>query len=107
MSAARTPHRFAPAFWLAALLLCAQMLGLAHRVLHAPGLGGEPALFAGHHAGDADCRLVDHASGEPALPPALPVLPPPPTSAAPAAEPAAARPAGCTSAYLARAPPRG
>lgn len=100
-------RRFALAFWLAALLLAAQALGLAHRVLHAPGLAGEPVLFGAHAHGDAECRLVDHACGDLALP-AAPVLPPAqPAPAAPAALVAEAVHGRVTAPYLARGPPQG
>ena len=92
------PRRLQPlhAWLLAALLLAAQALGLAHRVAHAPGLPAAPAqatvfavadvhahadaeasAHAQHEAGSADCRLIDqlaHADalcGDASLPPAL------------------------------------
>lgn len=99
-------RRFALAFWLAALLLAAQALGLAHRVLHAPGLAGEPALFGVHDHGDPECRLVDHACGD-LVPPAavaLAVALPPP--AAPAPLPAEPVRGHADAPYRARGPPQ-
>lgn len=114
------------AWLLAALLLVAQGLGLAHRVAHAPGLGqagvsasarahfhghaqaGAPAAWAdGHEADTADCRLIDqlaHADGLSAADGAT--APAPQSSVVAAAACAAAPSAGSASAYLARAPPR-
>jgi hypothetical protein len=94
---------------LAALLLAAQGLGLAHHVVH--GHGGASAhatvWLDGHGDGSADCRLIDQlghadlAFGTPATPPGAPV--------------GAAAHAGCIAppwgrtpslAYRARAPPQ-
>ncbi len=93
---------------LAALLLAAQGLGLAHRALHGGGTQGQvtSAWLDQHEAGSADCRLIDQlghadlAFGKQAFPPCLPT--PAAASAArvqplPRATPAAA--------YSARAPP--
>lgn len=98
-------HRLVLAWLLAAALLLAQSLGLAHQVLHAPGGAQDTALF-GHHDG-ADCQLFDHLAHGDALAAALP----PPLPDLPAAAPAAALQPGearvCSTAYSARAPPRG
>jgi len=106
MTSARPFHRrLALAWLLAAALLLAQTLGLAHQVLHAPGGAQDTALF-GHHDG-ADCQLFDHLGHGDALA-ATALLPLP---QAPAAAPAAALQPGiaqaCSTAYSARAPPRG
>ncbi len=74
-----------PVLLLVVALLWAQLLGLAHRALHAPQAGVVPAVAHGHAAhapgllahllapaGDeSDCRLYDqlgHADALPALP---------------------------------------
>jgi hypothetical protein len=107
MSTRHTPRRhwaLGPVLLLACALLWAQALGLAHRIVHGPQLGGlhalaQPAvaapdatavvadgflaqLFAGHQA-DSDCRVFEqlsHADTLPVLPllalPALAPLPP-------------------------------
>jgi hypothetical protein len=103
-------HRHATAWVLALALLAAQALGLAHSVAHAPGLASVAAVadehFDGHHAGDAECRLIDqlaHAdalvAGALLLPPALPAV-----LSAPALPPA--HTVAFAAGYLARAPPR-
>lgn len=112
------------AWLLAALLLAAQALGLAHRVEHAPGSqplhaaahalvhgAGEHSASesgrSGHQPGDADCRLVDqlgHADAlcsAPVL--AAAILPPAGQGVAPASRLAAMPP---PAAYQARAPPQ-
>jgi len=98
-------RRLTFAWLLAAVLLLAQGLGVAHRVLHAPGSAGGDALFGHHDRGD--CQLYDQLSHGDALAVALPLLPP----TLPQAVPEAAGPAGIgrvfAAAYLARAPPRG
>lgn len=96
------------AFGLAAALLLAQALGLAHHVLH----GGTPAHddehFAGHEAGDAQCRLIDALAGGDALPAAVTAVADPPGAVAQPVFAGAARVAACAGApYEARAPPRG
>lgn len=100
-----------PVLLLACALLLAQALGLAHRIVHGPQLGGLPAvsqpaavnaagtgagvadgffaqLFAAHQA-DSDCRVFEqlsHADTLPAVPLlALPALAPLPPLAAAAA----------------------
>lgn len=99
-------HRRTILWGMVLALLLSQALGLAHRVLHAPGLkpAGE-ALFGQHDGGD--CRLFDQLAHGDALAAALPALPPAP----PQAPPEAALPAGTgavhAALYLARAPPRG
>ena len=111
-------------WWLAALLLAAQALGLAHRVAHATGLPSAVAVQAaalaigsadapahgdagaGHEAGSADCRLIDQLAHADALcgsgysPPALPR-----TSASGTLASFPALPLGSAAAYLARGPP--
>ena len=110
----RVPRSAAWAWGLAAALLLAQALGLAHRAWHAPGLHAAAATaaaqadFTGHAAGDADCRLVDALAAADALPGAGTAVPP----ALPAAPPRVARViAGVEvrtcAPYLARAPPQG
>lgn len=97
-------RRLAFAWLLAAALLFAQTLGLAHQVLHAPGQATDTALF-GHHAG-ADCPLYDQLAHGDALVAAPPLLPP----ALPAVVPAVAVHDGVAAAfaaaYRARGPPR-
>lgn len=64
-----------------AALLCAQWLGLVHRVVHDGVHLGEHrlgALFDGHGAKGADCHLFDqlmHADALGTAPCALPVVP--------------------------------
>lgn len=98
-------HRLAFAWLLAAALLLAQTLGLAHQVLHAPGTTPDAALFGDHDR--ADCQLFDHLTlGDAlvaALPPALPDWP----GVLPVAMLQAGIDHGCAAAYSARAPPRG
>jgi hypothetical protein len=114
---ARHPHRpprtgrgFAALLVLA--LLWAQGLGLAHRVLHAPGAPAAVASAAEHddalhhHAPQsAECRLYDQlAAGDAVAAAALvavAALPP----AAPRALPAAPQAGTLTLGYRARAPP--
>lgn len=96
------------AWLLAALLLGAQALGLAHRVQHAPGVAPAPLAWVdAHEAGDPDCRLIDQlAHGDllcaaaVAVPAALPAVRPVVLAARPALA------AGPAAAYQARAPPR-
>lgn len=97
---------FGHAWLLALLLLLAQGVGHAHRVLHAPGI--QAGWAQNHEAGGADCRLIDqlaHAdvlcSGAASAPAVLPAV----EAAAPLPPPQWA--AGAPAAYLARAPPRG
>jgi hypothetical protein len=97
------------ALLLAALLLAAQGLGLAHHVAH--GQGGPATAHAspwldGHDDGSADCRLIDqlgHADlafgARAALPQAAVSAAPPARCRHPAQPLAPARP------YQARAPP--
>lgn len=119
---------------LAALLLLAQALGLAHGVAHArwgpaqgslpsapsalPGLQAGPvqappgdfaaATWRGsHQAGDVECRLIDQLGHADAQAPGLQAWLPP----APAAQPVPVMPAVAlrswpAAAYRARAPPR-
>jgi hypothetical protein len=124
----RRPSRMQPlhAWLLAALLLAAQALGLAHRVAHAPGLpaaasaqatvlasadvhahaDADAAAHAPHEAGSADCRLIDqlaHADalcGSASLPPALLSA----TTLGTLAD-LPVLPLGSAAAYLARGPP--
>ena len=106
------PPTFLQAWLLAALLLVAQGLGLAHRVGHAPGLGqiSSTATASGwsadHKAGSADCRLVDQLTHADALcgPPLLAALPPA-TDAAPQTAAYADAPAARRHVPLARGPP--
>jgi hypothetical protein len=94
---------------LAALLLAAQGLGLAHRALHGGSAQGQvaSAWLDEHEAGSADCRLIDQlghadlAVGTQALAPCLPTA-----AAAPAARVGAVLPATPALAYSARAPPQ-
>ena len=102
----RTEQRLL-AWALAGLLLLAQGLGLAHRVLHAPGLATPTAAWVdGHKAGSSDCVLVDLATQADTL--CGPLFG---TAAAPApvlplqAAPVAAATLAWAGAYLARAPP--
>lgn len=109
MTSTMTPRRrLAFAWLLAAALLLAQTLGLAHQVLHAPGaLSGanESALF-GHHDG-AECQLFDHLShGDMLVAAALPLLPDRP-GVAPDGMAQAGVAHACSTVYSARAPPRG
>lgn len=115
------------AWLLAALLLVAQGLGLAHRVAHAPGLGHGGATLAavstsakghadgqakaswaaGHEADSAECRLIDqlaHGDGLCSTPWAAAAAPQ--AGETRAAAPAPAPRAGSASAYFARAPPQ-
>lgn len=100
------------AWWLAALLLLAQGLGLSHRIAHAPSHGPAQVHASAwghdHEAGSADCRLVDQLAHADALcaPPtaALPLVATAQTAVAPLPS---SRPADTAAAYLARAPPRG
>ena len=133
---ARTRPALQPwhAWLLAALLLTAQALGLAHRIEHAPGSaqrlhalgvaaqGGTAAAgaawsaagqgsdthgMAAHQAGDADCRLVDqlaHADGLADAAAGLPAVLPTPVLALTPAAPVAVPP--LPAAYQARAPPQ-
>ena len=101
---------FVHAWLLAALLLMAQGLGLAHRVVHAPlnAQAGVAAWPLDHDAGGADCRLVDQLAHADALCGGVPAVAAP----LPAADAAVALPpqqwaAGAPAVYLARAPPRG
>jgi len=99
------PHRrHAYAWLLVAALLFAQTLGLAHLVLHAPGVAGGDALF-GQHDGN-DCRLYDQLAHGDALAVALPALPPVLPDSAPLAETRAGVEHACAAVYSARAPPR-
>jgi hypothetical protein len=122
------------AWLMAALLLVAQGLGLAHRVAHAPGLGQAVAGVAapghaqgrdqahahahahahattrwadGHEADTAECRLIDelaHADGLCDV--VWATARAPQSSEVVAAAPAVAPRVGSASAYLARAPPQ-
>lgn len=90
------------AVWLVLALCFAGTMGQMHRALHAPGLhalaasaaadahahphpshvvaqathshGWLDPLFGAHREGDAECRLYDQLSGDPALPAVAPVL---------------------------------
>ena len=110
-------HRHALAWWLACALVLAQAFGLAHGVVHAPGLVAAVATqspddghfdghFDGHHAGDAECRLLDQLAHADALLLPAPALPPLPPTPAVAARPLAVHAAAFAASYLARAPPR-
>lgn len=122
-SALHAPHRHA-AFGVVLLvlaLLLAQMLGLAHRVLHgtpaslshasvqvqAPGLAVTDLLthLLTPQGESPDCQLYDHL-GQPdalvALPPALPALVPPLLRSV---LPWACRALAAPAVYAARAPP--
>ncbi len=105
------------AWLLATLLLAAQAAGLAHRVLHAPGMPAgantaqavSAASWGGKHLpGSSDCRLIDQAAhadllcGAIIAPAALPTV-----TAAVVAELPQALPRVAAAVYLARAPPRG
>lgn len=99
------------AWGLAAALLLAQALGLAHRAWHAPGLNAQPAAQAdasGHAAGDRDCRLLD-ALAAADLAPAAGFAPPPPIAATPPRVALAAHGHAARSfaPYQARGPPQG
>lgn len=101
-----TPRRrLALAWWLAAALLLAQTLGLAHHVLHTQAAAPDTALF-GHHD-RADCQFFDQLALGDALAPAPPALPALPPAVAPVVAVAAAATAVGTAAYQARAPPHG
>ena len=133
---ASTRHRpLALAWLLAAAMLLAQGLGLVHAVRHAPGLAhpahaahavdaahaalpsahdhgagpaGTAAAFGGHAGHDvASCQLYDQLTHADALPAAAL----PPLAGAAVAAVAALPPTGrlprCSTAYSARAPPRG
>lgn len=94
------------AWLLAALLLLAQGLGLAHRVLHAPGVTA--AWSQDHEAGGNECRLLDQLASADILcgsQVAASALPPPADAAPQWLRSAPAAPA--LAPYLARAPPRG
>lgn len=97
------------AWLLAALLLTAQALGLAHHVRHAPGLAAGAAVWVDGHAADsADCRLVDQLTHADALCGATFAPPSPPQVAVQAAAvQVAAAAAAAPAAYQARAPPHG
>ena len=70
------------AAWLVLALCFSGTLGQMHRMLHAPGLAQAQAGAQGHESGhghgwldglfgihgDAECRLYDQLSGDPALP---------------------------------------
>lgn len=119
-------HRRTLAAWGVFAFVFAQVLGLAHGTLHAPGLetlvaqaaaaphddhGHEHAhghgLFDGHAAGDAECRLLDQAGHADGLRLATFALPPHGAAQAPAAVPARPAEPAFVAAYAARAPPRG
>ena len=94
------------AWLLAAVLLLAQGLGLAHGIEHAPSAAG--ARSEDHEAGGAECRLIDQLAHADALcggdAPALALVRVGDAAFAPQALGlASAAPA----AYLARAPPLG
>ena len=113
-----TPWR---ALLLAAWLLGAQQLGLAHSTSHAaahppahpltallaPLASADDAWHAGHAAGSTECRLLDQLLGSVdallATPAALHTLAPADQAVPLPAEPAAHRPGHCH--YQARAPP--
>lgn len=103
----RLPLRPIPASaWLLALaLLLAQGLGLAHRVLHAPGMATQDAVFSHHDA--AECRLYDALAGADALLAAPSLLAPAPAPVLPDVEWPAGRDLAFAAAFLARGPPRG
>jgi hypothetical protein len=94
------------AWLLAAVLLLAQGVGMAHRFAHAPSAGD--GWSQDHEAGGAECRLIDqlaHADalcgGNAPVPGLVRV------SATASARPAGALAIAAPAAYLARAPPRG
>lgn len=123
------PCRLQPlhAWLLAALLLAAQALGLAHRVAHAPGLPAAVVVQAAqtsqtsqtavaapadapadaqHEAGSADCRLIDQLAHADALCGSASLLPAPLRAVALSTVAAVpALPRGSAAAYLARGPP--
>jgi hypothetical protein len=109
----RRPPTVLQAWLLAALLLAAQALGLAHRVGHAPGLGKAAVASAAgwsadHKAGSGDCRLVDQLAHADALcGPLLPATVAAPAHAAPQDVAQADGPAAAHRAALARGPPQG
>ena len=109
MTAPMPPRRRLACAWLlAAALLLAQTLGLAHQVLHAPGVlsGDQGSALFGHHDG-AECQLFDHLShGDMLVAAALP-LPPDRPATAPDGTVRAGVAHGCSTVYSARAPPRG
>jgi hypothetical protein len=98
------------ALLLAALLLAAQGLGLAHHVAHAQG--GLATAHAGpwldgHDDGSADCRLVDQLGHADLAFGALAALPPATVSTAPPAVCSrSAQPLAPARPYQARAPPQ-
>lgn len=104
------------ALLLAAVLLAAQALGLAHGVAHGAASGAahsattmphEAGGFNGHAAGGTECGLFSQMLGQALLPQAGFLLPAPPApAAAVAALPALPHRAHAGPAYLARAPPR-
>lgn len=111
-------HRRTLAVWAVVALVFAQVLGLAHGTLHAPGRDAAAhaaeapgahghGAFDGHAAGDAECRLLDQLAHADGL--ALTALALPPHGAAQAAAAVPSRPAEPVffAAYAARAPPRG
>ena len=104
-----TPLR---ALLLAAVLLAAQALGLAHGVVHGSAQGSSAAShqaggFNGHDAGGTECGLFSQLLGQAHLPQASFQLPAPPAPAvAVAVLGALPRSAHGSAAYQARAPPR-
>lgn len=115
MSARHRPHRPHAGRGFAALLafalLWAQALGLAHRVLHAPGVPLAIASAAGHDDGlrhapqSAECRLYDHLAAGDAVAVATPVDVVASLPAAAQAEPPARQAGSSPPGYRARAPP--
>jgi len=102
-------HRRLPlAFVLAGLLLLAQALGLAHRVVHGGAMAvvAQASWSAGHEAGGAVCQLVDQLAHADALctGAAADVAQAPPAQAPATALPGL-RVARTPPAYLARGPP--
>jgi hypothetical protein len=102
----------AAAWWrvlaLAAVLVLAQAIGLAHQIAHAPGPqpAHDSALFGDHEAGGEQCCLLDSLLADP-LPAAADA---PVARAAPVAAPdgprAARRARPALPPFGARAPPR-
>lgn len=103
---ARTRRRAIAFALIALLLLGAQTLGLAHRVLHGGALAGSQQVDGFGHAPGTFCPLYDQLAGADPLPVATSLAPPlrPASQQAIAAQPTA-RGASVYRPFQARAPP--
>ena len=94
------------AWLLAAVLLLAQGLGMAHGFAHAPSAGD--TWSQDHEAGGAECRLIDQLAHADALCGGLALVPAVEVARdAVVVRPGPARALAAPAAYLARAPPGG